>query len=205
MLLHSGLGHIGFLGGRHTLASLLSSVDVHCCDRIELSPESVGVFYRNLCRGFVELRKHLRNDFLVQRPPTALSMDSHRASRAAGFDHRGACMVRKSDCHHRLCLGVFTAAHEISGRRRQALGCLRSHDCVFGFGYGPVPASLSRHLPSTLTPSSALTVRLFPQPSAICLAQHYICAFNILGVGAGLMTLVALSWRGWAVWSCVFG
>ena len=157
VLLHSGAGPIGFLGGRHPLASLLSSMDVHCYDRVELSPNSVGVFYGDLCRGLVELRKHFRNHVLFQWPPKALSMGSHRPYAAPGFAHRGACMVRKSDCHTRLCLGVFSTADENSGRRRQTLVHLRSHNRVFRFRYGSVPASLSRHLPSTVTPASALT------------------------------------------------
>ena len=156
MLLHPCAGHIGFLGGRHPLASLLPSMDVHCYDRVEPSSQSVGALYWNLCRELVGLRKHFRSDFLLQRSPTALSMDSHRACGAAGFAHRDTRVVRESDCHHRLCLGVHSIANEISGRCGQAPGRLRSHNRVFRFRYGPVPASLSRHLPSNVAPPSAV-------------------------------------------------
>jgi hypothetical protein len=63
MLLHFGARHLGFLGGRHTLASLLPGMDVHCHDRIEPSPEPVGALHWNLCRGIVGLREYFHTTF----------------------------------------------------------------------------------------------------------------------------------------------
>ena len=118
MLLYSNAGHIGFLAGRHPLAPLLSSMDVRCHDRVELSAEPVGIFHRNLCGGLVGLHKHFRNYFPFQRPPATLLVDSQCSqwtSGASGFDHRGSGMVRESGCHYWLCLGVFSIAHKILG------------------------------------------------------------------------------------------
>ncbi len=58
---------------------------VRCCDGIEPSRESLGIFYRAGCRRPLGLREYFCHHLLFQRIAAAFAMDAHGAFDAAGF------------------------------------------------------------------------------------------------------------------------
>jgi hypothetical protein len=156
MWFHSGAWYIGVLRARHSLASLLSILDVHLCDGAGLLPESVGIFHRDICGWPLELCKYFCNHLLLQWTATACPMGGYGSFRPGRPAYRSACLVFKSICRCRMSLGIFSASNKMSPRRCSFCDYLCPYDRILRFRYDSVSTSLSGSLSSNVAPASSL-------------------------------------------------
>src|SRR5215469_149311 len=147
---------VGVFRSGHTLAALLSSVDVPRSDGAGAEAEPLGIFHRDFRGGPLGLREHCCDEFLLGWPAAARGMDSLGSCGQARFADCGSRLVLQFTADYRLRVGVLTTEGEIRRRYRSIRNLLCAYYGILCWGYGDFSAKIHGDFSRTVASAPAV-------------------------------------------------